>query len=196
MLAVSQEVTPGLLNLPCANGELDKIQEAAGQIQLKQLRDAEATVEAVLSAMDECSWVHLACHATQDVEDPTESAFFLSDGKLSLAKLTKKPLKHASLAFLSACQTARGHQKSPEEAIHLAAGMIMSGYPTVIATMWSIKDKHAPLVAEHVYAGLLEGGVPDTTRTARALHRAVAKLREVAGVGLYEEWAPFIHIGI
>lgn len=196
MVAVSQEVTPGLPNLSYVNEELDRIQKAAGSIQLKQLRDADATVDTVLSAMDECSWVHLACHATQDVETPTDSAFFLSDGKLSLETLTKKPLKHASLAFLSACQTARGDQKSPEEAIHLAAGMIMSGYPTVIGTMWSIKDKHAPLIAENVYAGLLECGVPDTTRTARALHKAVARLRDITGVGMYEEWAPFVHIGI
>jgi CHAT domain-containing protein len=196
ILAVGQEMTPGMSHLPCALEELNRIEQAAGSIRLRQLSGADATVEAVLSGIEEYSWVHLACHATQDPDDPNQSAFFLHNGKLNLAKITRKPLKNAGLAFLSACQTAAGHKELPEEAIHLAAGMIMAGFPTVIATMWSIKDKHAPLIAEHVYAELLRGGVADSRRSAQALHQAVAHLREEAGEDKYEEWAPFVHVGL
>lgn len=157
---------------------------------------SEATVDAVLSAMQGCSWVHFACHAAQDPQEPTESAFYLYEGKLDLAKISKKPLKHASLAFLSACQTASGNKDLPEEAIHLAAGMIAAGYPTVIATMWSIKDQYAPLIAELVYIQLLRDGVPSTKGAAGALHAAVAQLRQDVGEENIEDWAPFVHIGI
>jgi CHAT domain-containing protein len=40
------------------------------------------------------------------------------------------------LAFLSACETAKGDEKSPDEAMHLAATMIFAGFRGVIATMW------------------------------------------------------------
>ena len=50
---------------------------------------------------------------------------------------------NAELAFLSACQTAAGDEKTPEESAHLAAGMLAVGFKGVVATMWSI---HVPLV--------------------------------------------------
>ena len=74
--------------------------------------------------------------------------------------------------------------------------MLMAGYPSVIATMWSIQDEDAPLIAEKVYAELLEGGVADTRKTARALHDAVAHLRDRVGEKNFARWVPYIHIGL
>ncbi|CAE6487268.1 unnamed protein product [Rhizoctonia solani] len=51
-----------------------------------------------------------------------------------------KSFKNKGLAFLSACQTATGDTNLPDEAVHLASGMLMAGYPSVIATMWSVMD--------------------------------------------------------
>jgi CHAT domain-containing protein len=45
-------------------------------------------------------------------------------------------LKRASLAFLSACQTAKGDQNQPDQAVHLAASFLFCGFKSVIATMW------------------------------------------------------------
>ena len=39
-----------------------------------------------------------------------------------------KSLEPAELAFLSACQTATGYEKLPEEAVHLVAGMLAAGF--------------------------------------------------------------------
>jgi CHAT domain-containing protein len=196
LLVVAQEMTPGKSYLPGAVKELEIIQKKAIGFPFRQLTGSEATIDAVLRGMESCSWVHLACHATQDAEEPTESGFYLHDGKLDLATITKKRLKHARLAFLSACQTAVGHKDLPEEAIHLAAGMVMAGYPTVIATMWSIKDKDAPLIAERMYAEIFKGGMPEGLRAAEALHKAVADLRGDVGESNFQSWAPFIHIGL
>lgn len=161
-----------------------------------RLESDSATPVAVLTEMGNHSWVHLACHATQNSTNPTQSAFYLHDGKLDLASITQKHLKHADLAFLSACQTATGDEKLSEEAVHLAAGMIMAGYPSVIATMWSIHDEDAPLIAEKVYAHLLEGEAPDARRAARGLHIATKHVREKVGVDAYARWVPYIHIGL
>ncbi|THU78663.1 hypothetical protein K435DRAFT_886958 [Dendrothele bispora CBS 962.96] len=93
----------------------------------------------------------------------------------------KLSLKNAELAVLSACETATGDENLPEEAVHLAAGMLAVGYPSVIATMWSIGDSDAPLIADKVYANLL--GPLDNSESqkakltpAYALHEAVKHL--------------------
>jgi CHAT domain-containing protein len=45
-------------------------------------------------------------------------------------------LKHAHLAFLSACETAKGDRAQPDQAIHLAATMLFVGFRSIIGTMW------------------------------------------------------------
>lgn len=124
------------------------------------------------------------------------SAFHLHDGPLDLNSISKKSLKHASLAFLSACQTATGDQNLPEEAVHLASGMIVAGYPTVIATLWSIFDTDAPIIADRFYGRVFIDGVPDSRLAARALHEAVNYLRDRVGERDFSKWAAYVHIGI
>jgi CHAT domain-containing protein len=79
---------------------------------------------------------HLACHGVQDQEDPLNSGFCLGDGKLTVSNLMVIKLEHAFLAFLSACETAKGDKNLPDQAIHLAAAMLFCGFRSVVATMW------------------------------------------------------------
>ncbi|KAG9108217.1 hypothetical protein FRC07_008502 [Ceratobasidium sp. 392] len=196
VLAVGQASTPGLLPLPKTVDELAIVKKYSQSLRFRQLDGALATVNATLSAMEAHSWVHLACHAVQNRTNPSHSAFRLHDGSLTLAEIARRAFKNKGLAFLSACQTATGDDVLPDEATHLAAGMLMAGYPTVIATMWSIMDDDAPVIAEKVYAELMKDGKMDHTNTARALHKAVGKLREKVGVESIGRWAPFVHIGV
>lgn len=195
LLVVGQEHMKGQSRLPYTKPELAGIKEHAKATRYMQLEGRNATVDSVLKAMDEYSWVHMACHASQNVVDPARSAFHLHDGDLMLSHITKKSFKNKGLAFLSACQTAKGDQKLPEESVHLAAGMLMAGYPSVIATMWGIVDADAPEVASQVYADLLKDGKMDCTGASRALHKAVAGLRNKIGQDSFERWMPFVHIG-
>jgi CHAT domain-containing protein len=194
-MAVGQAHTRGLAPLPGTIAELKQIAKITSGIRFTTLDGDQATPSAVFAGMEQHSWVHFACHASQNTAEPTKSAFHLHGGTLDLATITQKPLKNASLAFLSACQTATGDERLSEEAVHLAAGMIMAGYPTVIATTWSISDEDAPLIAEKVYTCMLEGGVPDSRKAAKALHHAVECLRAKVGVKEFGRWAPYIHIG-
>lgn len=196
VLAVGQEHTVGLSDLPNTVLELAAIKQYAKATRYLQLDGDKATVDAVLSAMDEYSWIHLACHATQKTGDPTRSAFHLYDGDLALSTITKQSFKHKGVAFLSACQTAKGDENLPDEAVHLAAGMMMAGYPSVIATMWGIDDVDAPEVARRVYADLLRDGRMNCTGASRALHKAVTGLRGEIGEESFVRWVPFVHIGV
>jgi CHAT domain-containing protein len=191
LLAVSEESTLSGTKL-----ELSHIQRHAMELRYRQLETDQATPGAVLDAMEQYGSVHLACHASQDTLNPIESCFHLHGGALSLAEIAKKSLKNKGLAFLSACQTATGDEQMPDEAIHLAAGMLVAGYPTVIATMWSIKDGDAPLIADQVYGELMKDGRLDGGRAARALHAAVGALRTRIGVKEFARWVPYVHMGI
>ncbi|KAG8730988.1 hypothetical protein FRC10_002131 [Ceratobasidium sp. 414] len=152
ILAISQACTLGFPPLLGTVEELDHIARQTGGARFTRFDGRGATCSAVLAAMDQHSWAHFACHASQNPAESTASAFHLHDGPLDLAAVTRKQLKHADLAFLSVRQTAKGDKELSEEAVHLAAGMIMAGYWTVIATMWSINDEDAPIVAEKFYA--------------------------------------------
>ncbi|KAF8600644.1 hypothetical protein BDV93DRAFT_587771 [Ceratobasidium sp. AG-I] len=191
ILAVSQEAT-----LPETKNELAHIKRCLGRLPYLQLENSEATAEAVLDAMEQFKSVHFACHASQNLKHPLRSCFHLHDRGLSLADITKRSLKDKGLAFLSACQTATGDDKSPDEAIHLAAGMLVAGYQTVIATMWSIRDVDAPLVADSIYSQISKDGRLDGGRVARALHAAVATLRDQVGEKAFVRWVPYIHMGV
>ncbi|QRV82043.1 CHAT domain protein [Ceratobasidium sp. AG-Ba] len=195
LVTIGQEESPGQAGLPNTVDELKVISKHNTVTFHRRLDSASATVSATLAAIRENSWVHLACHAVQNTSDPGQSGFHLYDGKLTLGEIVRWKFKNKGLAFLSACQTATGHDGFPDEATHLAAGMLMAGYPSVIGTMWSIMDEDAPLVADVVYSELLKDGNMDHTRSSRALHKAVKTLQEKVGVDKIWRWAPFIHIG-
>jgi CHAT domain-containing protein len=196
VLAVGQAATVGQDPLPGVTAELSQIKQQARALRVTQLDDTKATASAVLAEIEAHSWVHLACHATQNTVEPTKSTFHLHNSSLNLATIMSKSLNCGGVAYLSACQTATGDENLPEEAVHLAAGMLMAGYSTVIATMWSISDLDAPLIARIVYAGLMEGGIADSRRAAKALHVATAHLRSEIGEKEFTRWIPYIHIGI
>ncbi|CAE6529626.1 unnamed protein product [Rhizoctonia solani] len=196
VLAIGLQSTPNHSPLPGTAGELACVQahsqKTAGYTQLV---NDQATTTAVLDAMEQHDWVHLACHAHQNVWDPTKSGFFMHDGTLDLASINQRSFKNKGLAFLSACQTATGDEKLPNEAAHLASGMLMAGYSSVIGTMWSVMDQDAPLVAAEVYGQLVETGKLGNGEAGKALHHAAAELRGKVGEKAFERWVPYIHIG-
>ncbi|KAG8752458.1 hypothetical protein FRC11_008341 [Ceratobasidium sp. 423] len=196
VLAIGQPNTPGHSSLPGTITELTFVEgHMLDKATYSQLVGSQATTTAVLDAMEHHDWVHLACHAHQNVQDPTKSGFFLHDDVLDIASINRRWLKNKGLAYLSACQTATGDELLPDEAVHLASGMLMAGYSSVIATMWSVHDDDAPLVADKVYGQLTKDGKLGNGEAGRALHNAVAELRGKVGEDAFGRWVPYIHIG-
>ncbi|KZV73884.1 hypothetical protein PENSPDRAFT_626588 [Peniophora sp. CONT] len=202
VLIVTQPETAGLSPLPGTRAESRCLLEVLDQWQVarKLFDHDQATVATIQRVLNQHSWVHLACHGSQDQDDPTRSAFALYDGPLSLSDLMRTAADDVELAFLSACQTATGDDDNTEESAHLAAGMLAVGFKGVVATMWSIGDEEAPMVVEAYYRKLLElrraGELrKGETGAAYALHEAVKVLREKVGEKNFVKWAPFIHIG-
>jgi hypothetical protein len=153
--------------------------------------------------------LHMACHGIQH-SDPLKSAFLLHDGRLSIEDIIQLNLPRAFLAFLSACQTAKGDQNAPDQAVHLAASMLFCGFRSVVGTMWyvtasplepyahifvcrSMCDEDGPMLARHFYNTLFERDLVDLDDIAYALDEAVHALRR-SGVAA-SRWAPFMHMG-
>ncbi|KAJ7147811.1 CHAT domain-containing protein [Mycena crocata] len=198
LLAVAQPSAEGQLYIPGTKDELDLIVlRAAGTLPIVRLEENSATISSVKESMQISNWVHFACHGVQD-PDPTQSALLLEgSSRLTLSNIIQLSLPHADLAFLSACQTATGAKELQEESVHLAAGMLLAGYRSVVATMWTIMDGDAPKVAGDVYEHLFKTSPPDATNAAEALHLAVRNLRENSdGKKSFFHWVPFIHVGV
>ena len=176
-------------------------------VQVLSLEGKAATVNQAIANMETHSCIHFACFAYQDTKEPLKSRFVLHDGDLELLEIMKKQLMGAELAYLSAPNTGTGDEKLPEEAVHLAAGMLAAGYRGVVATMWDIADIHASQVAVDFYAKLIDmsqdsggelgaGGL-NTDNAAHALHYATQKLRKQLELGDSAfDWINYVHFGL
>ncbi|KAJ6529339.1 CHAT domain-containing protein [Mycena capillaripes] len=154
----------------------------------------QARVDAVRAQLQDCSWVHLACHGHQNLRDPAKSHLLLYEGNLELETILRMPLPNAQFVFLAACQTAMGDAELVNESFHLSGGFITAGFRSAIGTMWSMNDEDGPTVAGIVYSHLFRDGRPRASDASEALSLAVKELRNRKIP--YERWIPFIHIGI
>ncbi|KAJ6529165.1 CHAT domain-containing protein [Mycena vulgaris] len=209
MTAVIEPNAPNCSPLPGTKQELAKILNRVPNQWLTSL--LRTTRMEVIKSLQESSIVHFACHGLQDSENPLDSSLMLSDGRLKVSQIMRgresgysegsgKPM---SLAFLSACETAKGDNSTPDEAMHLAATFLFAGFRGVVATMWSIEDQDGPKIADAFYEHLFKDCspdsvppvLPDLTKAAEALHIAIEKLRKEPGM-TFRHWVPFVHYGL
>ncbi|PVF92184.1 TPR-like protein [Serendipita vermifera] len=196
LLSVIQPSAPGASSILNTKQELECIRNSVASRGHVVLEGKAGTKKRVTTGMEECNWLHLACHGIQVPDEPTKSSLLLEDGRLTLEEIIRLDLPHAEFAFLSACQTTTGDENLSEEAVHIAGGMLLAGYRSVVATMWSIQDELAPMVTDEFYRHIMEGGErPNPRKAAEALHKSVQKLRQRPGVRL-TDWIPFVHLGV
>ncbi|KAJ7431489.1 hypothetical protein FB451DRAFT_421107 [Mycena latifolia] len=108
-----------------------------------------------------------------------------------------------SLAFLGACETAKGDRIVPDESMHLTATLLFAGFRGVVATMWTMNDRDGPKITDTFYQHLFKNCnpnseppvLPDVTQAAKALHLAIRKLREEPGIS-FRRWVPYVHYGL
>lgn len=200
VLVVTMPVTPGQSDLPGAADEADVLCDLLpGQVDVLGLPDgAPATHDEVIHALPGHVWAHFSCHGVSDMRDPSASSLLLQDYQsepLTVLDLGATRPRGASLAFLSACTTARAGVTLPDEPIHLAAACLLAGYSHVVATLWPISDRDAVNVTRAFYTTLSDdGAVGQAATPAAALHKAVRQLRL-----LYPDqpsrWAAHTHTG-
>jgi CHAT domain-containing protein len=201
VLLIAQADTPGQRLLPSVSEEVKLVYEAAcskfDASDISTLEGHDAFRDVVIAKLRDATCAHFACHGHQEQTGAAlQSALFLHDGPLLLSTIASNRLPKAEFAFLSACSTASGSDRLPDEAMHIAAGMLIAGFRSVIATMWSIGDGTGPRVAEKIYGHLFLNDTDKlaSTEAAFALNEGVQSLRKAKYPT--SDWVPFIHIGI
>jgi CHAT domain-containing protein len=108
---VAEANAPGLPHLAEVENEVRAVSDlfAASSVSVTNATSATSGVQAVLAQLPSAALLHLACHG-QQLLDPLDSHFALRDGGLTIKELMKMQLPHATLAFLSACETAKGSE--------------------------------------------------------------------------------------
>ncbi|KAG1747500.1 CHAT domain-containing protein [Suillus occidentalis] len=165
-------------------------------VSFTKITSADATKLRALRALRDNTWLHFACHGTQNYEEPFMSAFLMRDQPLSLLDITQMDLSRHEFAFLSACETAVGDFAVPDEVIHLAAGLQFAGVKSIVGTLWKVTDATVQRLVEAFYKNLCGDGKMDSGRAARALHQAVFSLvHDKENPMPLDQRIVFMHIG-
>ncbi|MFF2957010.1 CHAT domain-containing protein [Kitasatospora sp. NPDC057965] len=180
--------------LPGVADEVRALTKVLDGARLTVLLDGAATTTTVRQQLPGHGWAHFACHGVLDPTSPSLAGLSLRDGELSVMDIAELRLEGAELAFLSACHTRVSGGQLLDEAIHPAGAFRMAGFRHVVATLGSVHDRAAPVVAAELYRHLAGSAGLDATGTAAALHRAVATLR-TNHLTDPTVWAPFVHDG-
>ncbi|KIK34141.1 hypothetical protein CY34DRAFT_787621 [Suillus luteus UH-Slu-Lm8-n1] len=100
---------------------------------------------------------------------PLDSLRTHGDQPLSLLDITQMDTSRHQFAFLYACQTAIGDFETPDEVIHLAAGLQFAGVKSVtgiIGILWKIDDGTVQHLVEAFYKNLCGDGTMNHKRAA------------------------------
>ena len=185
-----------LPELPEVEREIQRIREQTGMppdVKFEAVISDAATIAGAVQAFRGHRWVHVACHGAQHAKKPFESWFAMGDGRLTLMRIIQERYTDSDFAFLSACHTALGDKSTPDEVLHLAAGMQFAGFSGVIGTLWKVDDSVAHQVVTRFYKEMFSRPVIDFEYAAKALN--IAALETAEEVSL-EKRIVFVHIGI
>ena len=209
-LLVGMPETPGLNNgdLPSVATEINNLNRfLSSHIQTTVIQ--MPTKENVLSVLRDHQIIHFACHGYSSPRNPSQSRLLLNDWQISpltVSDLTALNIPMSQFAFLSACHSASSRDfRLLSESINLSSAIQLAGYPSVVGTLWNVRDNHSAEIAKDVYAQILVENKLDTKCSAEALHHAVRSLRDrtrtVPGFKKKTQddpfvWAPYIHLGV
>ncbi|MEU9314721.1 CHAT domain-containing protein [Streptomyces sp. NPDC048295] len=186
-LSVSAPDVPGLPPLPGASAETLFLRgRFPGGVFLT---GQETSADRVLDQLASSNRVHFACHGISSPYNPSSSSLILHHGSELRATEVSRLDIDGDLAFLSACDTARGGFDIPDEAITVASAFLIAGYRSVVGTLWPIYDTEAAETAQDFY-----GALAPTTTAAHALHTAVCRTRARVP-NRPDIWSAYVHNG-
>ncbi|HUA03754.1 MAG TPA: CHAT domain-containing protein [Solirubrobacteraceae bacterium] len=140
-----------------ARGELEALD--ALYSDTVPLAGKDATVAAVMEALDGATVAHLACHGHFRADSPLFSSLELADGPLNayeLQRLRRPP----ELIVLSACDLATSDTRPGDELLGYAAALIGIGTRTIIASVVPVPDAGAKRLMTALHTHLTTGDPP------------------------------------
>ena len=146
-------------------------------------------LKSLVADMDRYDAIHLAAHMYSDNMNPWRSGVLMGRGKgddayLRASDIARRRLA-ARLVVLSGCQSAAARSLPGEGPQGLASAFQCAGTPTVVATLWNVRDEVAADFMGRFYSALAHGA-----RAGRAQREAQSAMR-AAGRGP-GDWAAFV----
>ena len=175
---IGMPTTPHFKNLPFVRTEIAMVRDVIpSSIDVTVMLNP--TRQAVISALHENQFVHLACHSRLE---GSRLKLFLSDWEvrpLTITDICTIKAEFAQLAYLSCNNAATTRDFSLiDESINLSSAVQLAGYPSVVGTLWGVMDEESTQVARDVYYWMGKGGeFLDHWRAAEGLHWAVRSVR-------------------
>lgn len=143
------------------------------------LLDEQATAPAVLDALEQSRFVHIATHGFHRPLAPYFHAVCLApangdDGTLRAHQVLGRDLRGLELVTLSACQSALGRFDVADNLYGFPATLFLAGARTIMGTLWPVRSAPAELFFTRLYESLAAGtGLLDAFRSAQLATRAV-----------------------
>lgn len=140
--------------------------------------------------------LHFATHAVSDPEHPELSGIVLSlidedarprPGYLRAFEISRLDLP-VELVTLSGCQTGAGKVLGGEGTLGLARSFLDAGATRVLASLWSVSDRHTARLMDRFYEAYLHGG----QTPAAALRTAQLEMLENPRSADPYAWAAFV----
>jgi len=123
----------------------------------RSLVGAEATVDAVLTALRRCRLAHLAAHGLLRADNPLFSSLTMSDGPLTCYDLERLHTVPPTVV-MSACSSGSGKADVADEVLGLATTLLTLGATSVVAPLFAVPDDATrPLMVDlhrHLATGL------------------------------------------
>lgn len=190
LLAIAQGQAEGFPFLEYAASSVDRVAKLYNSQAL--IGDA-ATETAFRKRSINSNIIFLAAHARLNTVTPMFSQIMLApdrenDGRLEVHEVYELDLTKANLVVLSGCETQLGERSRGDDLVGLNRAFIYAGARTVMASLWSVKDKETGELMvsyfDYVKRGLGKG---------EALQRAQVDTRSKYPHPYY--WASFVLTG-
>ena len=192
---------PAAFQLPDLAGTGREVSEIANRYppsQVKIYQGAEANEENVKHnrLVETAHWLHFASHGLVDERQPELSGLLLTptgggedDGLLQVYEIFNLSLR-ADLVVLSACETGLGKEVTGEGLVGLTRAFLYAGAPSVVVSLWRVRDDTTPELMVGFYGGLDRLG-----DKAEALREAKLAMIQKGNYAHPYYWAPFVLVG-
>ncbi|HKD15335.1 MAG TPA: CHAT domain-containing protein [Candidatus Angelobacter sp.] len=144
-----------------------------GPKNTKILTGKAAREEAVKTLAGNYKILHFATHGILDDDDPLYSGLLLStaskeeDGFLEAREIMQMELR-ASVAVLSACETARGKIHQGEGVMGMSWALFVAGTPTILVSQWKIDSASTARLMTVFHRALANGMLQSQLPTSKA----------------------------
>jgi CHAT domain-containing protein len=167
---------PRLEELPSADRETDSVASVQGG---SAIRGAEVTRQRLVDGLQHASLFHFCGHSIVNSRYPLLSGLVVAPdagggGNMLYAHdIMNSRLNETRLVVLSACSTSNGGNGGSAGVSTIARAFLAAGVPSVIGTLWRVRDGASTELLTRFHKNFREGG-----SAARALRRAQIALLE------------------